>query len=166
MYVNSRAPTTAAPLDAVTSSASARRTDPTPAPSGVEATSTRVSGPAQLMSKLSQLRDSDPDRFSQVASGMAADLRNAASKDSGMGSKMLTALASRLDDIASGGSIGQLEPSASPPGGGGAARSAAVQAYRANAAQEPTGTQGTRAAIAQVLDDLDAALKSSASPER
>jgi len=151
MYVSSRVTTTAASLDA-TATSGARRADPTPpAPRGAEATSTRVSGPGQLMSKLSQLRDSDPGRFSQAVSGMAADLRDVAARDSGMGATMLTALASRLEGIASGSPLEQPEPTVS--------RSAAAQAYRTSASLGSVGTDGVRGAIAKVLDDLDAALK-------
>jgi hypothetical protein len=119
-----------------------------------EATNTQVSGPAQLMGKLSQLRDSAPAQFSQVVSGLAADLRDVAARDTGMSAKMLTALASRLDGLASSGDT------AHPAG------STAATAYRSNANADVAGSDTARAALAKMMDDLDAALRASASSER
>jgi len=124
------------------------------APNAAEATNTQLSGPAQLMSKLSQLRDSAPAQFSQVASGLAADLRDVAAQDTGMSAKMLTALASRLDGLASSGD------SVQPAG------STAANAYRSNANADVAGSDTARAALAKMMDELDAALKASASSER
>jgi hypothetical protein len=124
------------------------------ASSAADTTNTHLSRPAQLMSKLSQLRDSAPAQFSQVVSGLAADLRDVAAQDTGMSAKMLTALASRLDGLASNGDAAQ-------PGG-----STAANAYRSNAAADVPGSDSARAAIAKMMDDLDAALKASASRER
>jgi hypothetical protein len=125
-----------------------------PASNTAEPKNTHLSGPAQLMSKLSQLRDSAPAQFSQVVSGLAADLRDVAAQDTGMSAKMLTALASRLDGLASSGDA--VHP----------AGSTAANAYRANAGADVAGSDTARAALAKMMDDLDAALKASASNER
>jgi hypothetical protein len=121
---------------------------------GAEATNPRWSGPAQLMSKLSQLRDSAPAQFSQVVSGLAADLRDVAAQDTGMSAKMLTALASRLDGLATSGDAVH------------AAGSTAATAYRSNADADVAGSDTARAALAKMMDDLNAALEASASRER
>lgn len=125
-----------------------------PAPNTAEATNTRLSGPAQLMSKLSQLRDSAPAQFSRVVSSLAADLRDVAAQDTGMSAKMLTALASRLDGLATSSDAGH------PTG------STAAQAYRSNANANVAGSDAARAALAKMMDVLDAALEASASKER
>lgn len=175
-----------------TSVASPGATESTPAARGgaggavptsgaAETTSTRWSGPGRLMSKLSRLRDASPEQFTQVVSSLVADLRAAAARDTGMSAKMLTALASRLDDIAGGGAISPLEPS---PGAASAAAAApdaplpgaersaaqaasatATNAYRSNASFSP-GSDAAQAALAQMLDDLDAALKATRASER
>jgi hypothetical protein len=155
MYVSSRVNAAVSHPAPVGNSAPVREADAAAGGAGgAEAKNTRVSGPAQLMSKLSQLRDSAPAQFTQVVSGLAADLRDVAAQDTGMSAKMLTALASRLDGLASSGD--SLRP----------AGSTAATAYRSNATAEVAGSDTARAALARMLDDLDAALKASASAER
>jgi hypothetical protein len=139
-------------------------------PATTDATSTLLSGPAQLMSKLAQLSDSDPEQFTQVVSGLASQLRDEAKLDSGVSGKMLTELASKLEDVAHGGDISKIEPPADslppdgpPPGAGpdlASARAAsAATAYRSTSnALAPDNDTG-REAIAKMLDELDAALK-------
>lgn len=154
MYVSSRVTSAVSPAP-VGNSAPLREAEGAPAGSSrAEAKDTHLSGPAQLMSKLAQLRDSAPAQFTQVVSGLAADLRDVAARDTGMSAKMLTALASRLDGLAS--SRESLRP----------AGSTAATAYRSNATAEVAGSDTARAALARMMDDLDAALKASASRER
>jgi hypothetical protein len=117
------------------------------------------------MSKLSQLRDSNPAQLSQVVTSLASGLRDVAAQDTGMGAKMLTALASKLDDIARGGDISQLGPAAAPerPAGSPAGGSNATATYRGNAEAPGAGGEAHRAALSQMLDELDAALKATGS---
>jgi hypothetical protein len=155
MYVSSRVSASVSNPAPVGNTAPVREAEGNERASNVaDATNTHLSGPAQLMSKLSQLRDSAPAQFSQVVSGLAADLRDVAAQDTGMSAKMLTALASRLDGLASSGDAGQ------PVG------STAANAYRSNASADVPGTDTARAALAKMMDDLDAALKASASNDR
>jgi hypothetical protein len=67
-----------------------------------------VSQPGQLISKLMQLKQEDPDKFKEVVSGLAASLRDTAGALDGRAAKRLDHLATKLDDIANGGDIGQL----------------------------------------------------------
>lgn len=197
MYVSNRAGTTAVSISPV-GTASARRavergTGATSAPR--DGATPNVSGPARLMSQLSRLRDSNPAQLSQVVSSLASGLRDAAAQDSGIGAKMLTALASKLDDIARGGDISQLAPddalgSLEPPQRergalaglaeqpqpgagpgrqetehGSTPRASATAAYRAHAEAPSASVDTRRAALSQMLDELDAALKATGSPE-
>jgi hypothetical protein len=155
MYVSSRVSASVSNPAPVGNTAPVREAEGNErAANAADATNTQLSGPAQLMSKLSQLRDSAPAQFSQVVSGLAADLRDVAAQDTGMSAKMLTALASRLDGLASSGDAGH------------AAGSTAANAYRSNASADVPGTETARAALAKMMDDLDAALKASASNDR
>ncbi len=167
MYVSNRVGTTVGSIGPVSGSSPGRAAE-----SGATTTSgagdgaTRsVSGPAQLMSKLSQLRDSNPAQLSQVVTSLASGLRDVAAQDTGMGAKMLTALASKLDDIARGGDISQLGPAAAPerPAGSPAGGSNATATYRGNAEAPGAGGEAHRAALSQMLDELDAALKATGS---
>ena len=67
-----------------------------------------VSQPGQLISKLTQLEQEEPDKFAEVVSGLAGSLREVAEALDGRAAKRLDKLASKLDDIAKGGDIGQL----------------------------------------------------------
>jgi hypothetical protein len=156
MYVNSRVSASVSHPAPVGNTVPVREVegDARAASNVEEATNTQLSGPAQLMGKLSQLRDSAPAQFSQVVSGLAADLRDVAAQDTGMSAKMLTALASRLDGLASSGDA--RHPAGSTP----------ANAYRSNATADVVGSDTARAALAKMMDDLDAALKASASSER
>jgi hypothetical protein len=155
MYVNNRASNAVSRPAPVENTAPLRHAEGDRArSSAAEATNTHLSGPAQLMSKLSQLRDSAPAQFSQVVSGLAADLRDVAAHDTGMSAKMLTALASRLDGLAGSGE--SMRPTSS----------IAASAYRSNPDAELAGSDAARAALERMMDDLDAALKASASPQR
>ena len=154
-----------------------------------DATSTGVSEPAQLMSKVSQLKQADPEQFKQVLSTLASDLRDASSQSSGLGAKMLASLANKLDDVADGGDVSQLQsptppqggppgpspagalPEGPPPAGSpGAAASdpakpraaSAANAYRSRA-EPPAEKDESRAALAKTLQQLDAALKATSS---
>jgi hypothetical protein len=136
-------------------------------PATTDATITELSGPAQLMSRLSQLRDSDPEQFTQLVSSLASQLHEAAKQDSGLGG---TEFASKLEDVAHGGDISKLEPPADspppdgpPPGAGpdlaSARSSSAANAYRSTSqAHTPENDAGPEA-IAKMLEELDAALK-------
>lgn len=148
-----------------------------------DATSTRVSEPAQLMSKVSQLKQADPEQFKQVLSTLASDLRDASTHGSGLGAKMLANIANKLDDVADGGDVSQLQadapPPAEPPRGAApegtppagspssdarppARADRAANAYRANAPPPPDKDEN-RAALAKTLQQLDAALKATSS---
>ncbi len=188
MYVSNRASTTLGSIGPMSGASPRTEAEGAPAATSGDAAAPRVSGPARLMGKLSQLRDSNPAQLSQVVSSLASGLREVAAQDSGVGAKMLTALASKLDDIARGGDISQLAPAAAPEDtlGSLAARlplsapssgqpppaeashqaeleqgspPRAAAAYRANAETPGPGVDARRAALAQMLDELDAALK-------
>lgn len=145
--------------------------------------SAQLSRPAQLISKLSQLRDSAPDQFKQVVSTVATQLRNVSEQDSGLGAKLLVDLANKLDKAAN--DAGNSPSSAPGPRAAGqnqvsslsvtsgedaagaaatsaskveapprtAANRAAVDAYRASAAAHPGGER----AAARAIESVDAA---------
>ncbi len=79
------------------------------------------SGPADLLSKLSQLQEADPDKFKELCGDIAAKLREAASNSDadGMDAGMLESLATRFETAASTGDLTSLQPPQMPRGGGG-----------------------------------------------
>lgn len=94
------------------SSVSKPLTDSTPPPASAFSESppshVAVSGPGQLISKLMQLKQEDPDRFKEVVSGLANSLKDTAESLDGRAARRLDSLANKLDDIAQGGDVGQL----------------------------------------------------------
>jgi hypothetical protein len=80
------------------------------------------SQPAVLFSKLQQLQTSDPEKFKEVCSHIADELKSASEEQGdGFGSRMLADLAEKFQNVAEGGDLSQLqppEPGHRPPPGG------------------------------------------------
>ena len=72
--------------------------------------SINLSKPAELLSKLEQLKQSDPDKFKEVLTNIADELNNAAKQKSGFIAQILTSLADKFQSVANGGDISQLMP--------------------------------------------------------
>jgi len=139
-----------------------------------ETDSASFSRPSEFFSKLQQLKSTDPEKFKQVCTDIANKLRAAAQEQSnGSGSKMLTDLASKFDNVANGGDISQLKPPAPPNGAPGA--QGAVQQYTqqdqnslANAMQGHHGHHGhhsgggdkggMRQLMSSIFDEVDQAI--------
>jgi hypothetical protein len=77
---------------------------------GGSQSSTAISGPGQLLSNLQQLQTSDPTTFQQVVTQIASQLQSASQQAQGPQSNVLSNLASKFQNIANGGSLGQLAP--------------------------------------------------------
>ena len=85
-----------------------------------------ISKPAEMFSKLEQLKASDPEKFKQVVTDIASKLKSAAEKQSGPAAAMLSDLAGKFENVAKGGDLSQLKPP-NPPNFAGGARGAAGQ---------------------------------------
>jgi hypothetical protein len=80
--------------------------------------SAAVSGPAQMLAKLSELQKSDPAKLKEVATSVASALTTAAGAASDpQESKMLKEIASRFQSVASTGDLSALQPPKGGPGG-------------------------------------------------
>jgi uncharacterized Zn finger protein (UPF0148 family) len=79
------------------------------------------SGPADLLSKLSQLQETDPEKFKELCSDIAEKLRDAAQSagEDGTDVGMLESLASKFETAASTGDLSSLQPPKMGQGGGG-----------------------------------------------
>ena len=77
------------------------------------ASTAQVSGPGKWMSELQSLASSDPDKFKQVTSEIAAKLRQDASSATGNQAASLDKLADKFDQASQSGSMSSLQP----PGG-------------------------------------------------
>jgi len=197
MYVNSRSTAGTSQLGATSPASSVPRgsaaQNGTRKAAAAAPDQAELSASGQLMSKVSQLQQVDPEQFKGKVSQLAAELRQASANESGLGAKMMAQLAGKLDEVVEGGTraalaaAGRRGPGESGPGGlgpptasatptgsesvsnPGAARQAeeaaparAAAAYRANAEPGSDG-DGARAALAKVLDQLDAAIKATGS---
>lgn len=80
--------------------------------------STEISGPAEFLSKLQQLKTQDPDKFKELLTEMAESLKSAAeSATSEQDQKMLASLAEKFTSVANGGDLSELEPPRPPTNG-------------------------------------------------
>lgn len=136
------------------------------ASTGGEAAQTEVSGPGQLLGKLTRLQQADPVRFREAVSSVAFSLKQQAEKDAG-GGRFLTELATKFAEVANGGDIAQLKaalPAANESLRPRAEPSLAARSYRANSI--PPGSPGREAekqVLGQVLQQLQSALGGTAS---
>ncbi len=83
----------------------------TPAPIAPDATTSQVSGPAQWMSELQNLRKSDPDKFKQVTGEIADKLQQEASSATGQQATFPNKLADRFSQASQSGDMSALQPS-------------------------------------------------------
>ena len=136
-------------------------------PLGRGAAQTDVSGPGQLLGKLTRLQEADPVKFREAVSSLAASLKDAAENDSGGGGRFLNELAKKLADVASGGDIAQLKPSmpsVAPAGLRQTLPPAAARSYRANSIAPSAATKDAeKQVLEKVLEQLQSALGSTAS---
>src|SRR5262249_5938475 len=99
----------------VTSGSRTSRTSSVPPPQAGGAASVNISRPGELLSKLQQLQQSDPDKFQQVVSGIADKLHTEAQNASGADSQALGKLADRFAQVAQTGDLSALQPKGGPP---------------------------------------------------
>lgn len=73
--------------------------------------SKKISGPAEFLNKLQQLKESDPEKFTELLQGVADKLKSAAETATDESAKtMLSSLADKFSSVANGGDLSQLEP--------------------------------------------------------
>lgn len=79
-------------------------------------TSVSFSGPAELLSKLSQLKDSDPEKFKSLMQDLAASLQEAAdsAEEGTIEKNILSDMANKTKSVAESGNLGELMPSPPP----------------------------------------------------
>jgi hypothetical protein len=80
------------------------------------ASSTQISGPGQLFSRLQQLSEKDPAKFKQVAQHIADQLHQAAQEKSGKAADFENQLADKFAAAAQSGNLSSLQPP-KPEGG-------------------------------------------------
>lgn len=73
---------------------------------------TELSASSKLMSKVSQLEQADPGQVKGAVSQLVAQLREVAANESGLGAKMMAQLASKLGEVADGGTRANLAEAA------------------------------------------------------
>ncbi len=75
------------------------------APAALGAASATISSPAQFLSEMQQLSQSNPAQFKAVAAQVATSFQNAASQASGPEAKVLNGLANQFNQAAQTGSL-------------------------------------------------------------
>ncbi|MDB4976611.1 MAG: hypothetical protein JWN48_4952 [Myxococcaceae bacterium] len=112
---------------------------PVGATTGSADTSVAISKPADLLKRLSSLKQSDPERFKLLMGQMSANLRAAANPQSGAVGQQLSQLSASLARAANTGDLSGLQPSLSVPTSSSSHR--ALDAYRRNMpAAQPSET--------------------------
>lgn len=79
------------------------------------ADSAKFSGPAEFLSKLQELKETDPEKFKELVQSAADQLKSAAESETDeRARKMLTTLADKIASVADSGDLSQLEPPKPP----------------------------------------------------
>ncbi len=95
-----------------------QRTSQTSTPSqGFSRTSgdgVEISGPAELMNKLEQLKEKDPEHFQEIVLQMADEVAAQAAEISGFEAEMISKLADNLKTVAETGDLSALQPPQPP----------------------------------------------------
>ena len=122
-----------------------------------------VSKPAALMKKLSELQQSDPEKFKQVTAGMSEKLRAAAKQQTGAAADMLNKMADAFQQASTTGDVSALKPPDHKPQGGpppgpppdGAAPGAASSSTKnSNISAAAKYGQASRDTIKNVIDSV------------
>ena len=79
----------------------------------------KLSGPGELISKLQQLQEKDPEKFQEVVEELAEQVQTKADEASGESKERLTHLAEMLGQVAQTGDLSALQPPQGGPGKGG-----------------------------------------------
>jgi hypothetical protein len=95
--------------DSVSSAGTSSTTASTGA-SHSDADSVDFSKPAEMLSKLQQLKESDPEAFKELCTKIADELKASAQNATGRDAQMLSDLAEKFQNVADGGDISQLKP--------------------------------------------------------
>ncbi|MDB4987064.1 MAG: hypothetical protein JWN04_2242 [Myxococcaceae bacterium] len=107
-------------------------------------TSVAISRPADLLKRLSTLKQSDPERFKLLMEQMSANLKAAANPQSGSVGAQLSKLSAGLARAGHTGDLSSLQPSLAAPTAAplGSSAQRALAAYRRNlpAPAEPSDT--------------------------
>ncbi|HEX2951403.1 MAG TPA: hypothetical protein VHV83_17810 [Armatimonadota bacterium] len=75
------------------------------------------SKPGDVLSKLAQLKDTDPEKFKEVTANIAKELKEKAAQQSGREATMLNDLADKFEQVSEDGDLSALQPPPPPQGG-------------------------------------------------
>lgn len=114
-----------------------------------------ISGPGDLLSKLSSLKSTDPAKFKSVVSEIADKLQKAADDagtDAAKG-KILSDMASKFKNVAAGGDLSQLQPPKGPPPGAQGGMPKAISGYNQNSASNTSSLKTLLNSLLKINDD-------------
>jgi len=111
---------------------------------------TGMSKMGELMKKLDGLATSDPDKFKEVTSNIASQLKDLASTLSGDEADHVSDLASKFEGAAKSGTMNSLKPSGPPPPQGGAPPKGAA-AYARNQSETSNASTDIRSRIDSIV---------------
>lgn len=140
-------------VSSVNASSTSRKSSIPPA---MGAGSASISKPAELLSKLKQLEQTDPAKFKQVVTQLSSDLKTAAGKATGAQADFLNKMADGFAQAATTGDLSAMQP---PQGGppGGQAQGAGHHHHHHHGGGAPGG-DAVQAAFATALSSIDSAL--------
>jgi hypothetical protein len=150
---------TSSTIDALTALSNTSNPDAsqeTTGTSSTPATSTNVSKPGELMSKLSQLLQQDPAKFKEVTQQISDELKTAAQSASGPQASFLNKLSENFAQASSSGSLSALQPQGSPGGVSG-------HHHHHGGGHSGGGGGGIESVISTALDQVNQALSGTSS---
>jgi hypothetical protein len=122
------------------------------------AVSMDLSPMGQMMSKLSSLATSDPDKFKEVTAGIAEKLEAAAKEATGKDAEMLSQMASQFSKASESGDVSDLKPPKPPDQAGYDANGNETQAPPPPPEDGDQG--GPSSAVKSVLDEIFSSISS------
>lgn len=84
---------------------------------GTSGVSFQKSKPGEVLNKLAQLLESDPDKFKEVTAKIAEKLKEAAASATGQDAERLNSLAEKFQQASDSGDLSALQPPPPPPQG-------------------------------------------------
>ena len=141
----------------------------TPGQVGVSATDTisvAISKPADLLKKISDLKQADPEKFKLVMGEVASNLKAAANPQSGAVGAQLSQLSDRLRRAANTGDLSGLQSSVSLTGASSAgSTNRALEAYRRLAPSPAQPSDTMKQAMEYMRSAIDQASQSASPSE-
>jgi hypothetical protein len=127
----------------------------------IGASSTSISKPGELMSKLQQLQQQDPAKLKEVAGELSQSLKTAAQSATGADAQKLNKLADGLANVASTGDLSSLQPQRAAGAGGSGGAHHGHHHHHGGGGSPPQPSSDVQSALTSAINTVTQALGTS-----